>query len=392
MVAALIPGPIDWSLDRDEDGHREYTLVRQVATTSTRDGPATVLTCPGLPLPGSIWLVDNDTDVWAWCRPNARIRRHDDCAKQAPCKLWFVELKFSTKPLKKSLCSQSQFDDPLQEPMEVSGSFLNKQEEATHDRFGQELKTSSHEQVRGPDVEFDVAYPQVVVKQNVLDLQLKLCSRTINTVNESSLWGLDPRMIKLSDFRWEKKYHGQCYEYYTRTFTFDINARTFDRILPDEGTKVLYGHWDQSQGGRWILDPIDLANLIPDKDNPSHFIRATDRYGNPCRILLDGSGKPWNPAASDKKFWCLNDGSDTSLCFEGDCYAAQAYAKASGFTSMAGPFASSLACSTACGNATSGTDPDSFDCTGLVSSPKGEIPVEYYPESDLLQLGIPVNL
>lgn len=42
----------------------------------------------------------------------------------------------------------------------------------------------------------------------------------------------------------------------------------------------------------WILDDID--GDTPDPNNPAHFDRATDRYGNPQKVVLDGGGCPVN--------------------------------------------------------------------------------------------------
>jgi hypothetical protein len=293
MVAVLI-GPLEWSMTRDDEGHREYKLVNLVRCTSKYDGPATAMTCPGLPIPGSLWIVDNDIDVWAWCRWNSTVTPR---LTKEPNYFFEVEQTFSTKPLdlKYQRCNDTPIEDPLLEPNKISGTFTKKQEEAFKDRWGNPITNSAHEQIRGPQIEFDRNYPTVRIEQNVAQLGIELFGPMVDTVNVAPLWGLPRRCIKLSNVSWERKFYGQCFKYYTRTLEFDVNTETFDKDLLDEGTKVLNGKWGAT--GEWQLLDINRPNNIPEPPNPrdpTHFIRATDRLGNNTRIILNGFGMPAN--------------------------------------------------------------------------------------------------
>ena len=73
MATFLKPGPRDWRMIRDGEGHRIYKLKLLVVSTTSLDGPATVLQTPGLPVYGSVWAVDNDVDLWAWCKWDAEV-------------------------------------------------------------------------------------------------------------------------------------------------------------------------------------------------------------------------------------------------------------------------------------------------------------------------------
>lgn len=294
MATILLNGQRTWSCTRDDEGHREYKVTFRVRG-STFDGPANVLQTPGLPLPGSFWLIDNDIDVYAWCRPNATVEPE---IEDEPNRFWSVEMTFSTKPpdSKNQRCQEVQIEDPLLEPQKVSGGMIKYTEEAYQDVFGRPLMNSCHEPLRGPQVEFDMNRPTVKIEQNVAILDLGLCTSMVDTVNRGPLWGLPSRTIKLSNFSWERLFYGQCYVYYKRVFEFDINYRGFDRVLLDEGTKVLKGHWDLTTE-EWVLDEINGQD--PNPKDPTHFMQMVDIKDNPIKIVLNGAGIPYKPFASN---------------------------------------------------------------------------------------------
>lgn len=302
MPSIVGPGPTTYKGSIDSEGWRTYR-VRYKILADPGDGPANILQTPGLPTVGSPWLVNDDVDVYAWFRfdseANPLISGDDD----GPQEYWFVDRMASNKPLppNQQRCQDEPVEDPLLEPQRIRGTFVKYVEEATHDRFGIPIKTSSHEMYRGPSVEFDKNRPQVTIEQNVADLQLGLLSSMVDCLNTAELWGLPPRRIKLSNVSWEKLYHGQCEVYYKRTLEFDIRYEGFDRDLLDEGTKVLYGHWDPDTAtgtgaGLWVTDQIGGSD--PDPDNPTHFIRFKDRNGENCRVLLNGAGLPAETATA----------------------------------------------------------------------------------------------
>jgi hypothetical protein len=285
------------TMERDAEGHREYKVVHQIRRSLKNDGPYSVLNTPGLPLPGAYFYFGNDIDPWAWCRPTASIARHVD--EQGT--FWRVTQTFSTKPIgeedkDKEKCQDQQIEDPLMEPPKISGSFVIYQEEATFDKDGFAILSSSGEPIRGAQVEFDRHKAKVVIQQNVADLQLPLLTAMANTVNDAPLWGMAARCIKFTPTSWERHYHGQCSVYYSRTLEFDVDSETFDRTVLDEGTKVLNGRWGTGAGDPagskgWVELPIDGGR--PDFDNASHWTLFKDRAGNPAHCIIakmiDGS-------------------------------------------------------------------------------------------------------
>lgn len=297
MTATLV-GPMVPSLGRDAEGHREFKLKSLVRVTYG-DGPMVALACPGLPTVGTVWSFSdpslvNDTDDEATCLPTAAVQPHDCKDGEAP-QYYTVEQTFSTKAPdpSKSRCNDTPVGDPLLEPMKVSGSFSKYTEEATSDRFGIAIKTSSHEIVRGPQVEFDKNRTSVTIEQNVADLQLPLWTSMIDTVNDRPLWGLPARYWKMGPPTWERKYKGQCSVYYTRKFTFEARFDGWERDLLDEGNKVLDGKWGPLVAGQdRTYIPRTNSGVALDARNPRNFIKALDPQGNQMRVVLNGAGLP----------------------------------------------------------------------------------------------------
>jgi hypothetical protein len=290
MTCVLNDGQVVWSGTRDAKGYREYK-IKWLVDHAITDGPANVMRTPGLPLPGAMWAFDDDVDPWAWCRPEMDVQLHEH-KEGDPHRHSSVTQTFSNRPpeLSEQRCHDQDIEDPLLEPAKISGSFVRAQEEATHDMFGQPILTSSHEMIRGPQNEWDVDRPTVRIEQNVATpLQAHLLpAQLTNCVNAFPMWGLPPRTIKLTAGPWERKFHGLCSLYYTRTLDFDIRYEGWDRAILDEGTKVLNGHWS---GEYWDLDNVDTS-VPPAYTNPAHFKRYQDRDGNLGRVVLNGRGIP----------------------------------------------------------------------------------------------------
>lgn len=288
MSAEIIGGPRAWAGSRDDEGNREYTLTYRVKTSDVADGPATVMTCPGLPLPGSAWYIGNDIDSWAFCKLGMQVKPVID---NKPNDHWDVTLKFSTKSDTKK-CKDEQIEDPLLQPVKMSGGFTKFQEEAAFDRNGLPIYNSAFEMIRGPQVEFDMNRPTIRFEQNVLNLDLATVAAMVDKVNDSTLWGFPARCVKLSSFTWDQKFYGSCYKYFTRVFEFDFNSRTFDRDVMDEGTKVLRGSWDRVEASATYKQYVIASGV--NYLSPKDYIRYKDWNGENARVILNGRGRPYD--------------------------------------------------------------------------------------------------
>jgi len=282
-MSAIVLGEIGWSGSRDKDGHREYRMKWLIDTRDVELGPAAVFNCPGLPSVGSSWSFFADHDPWAYCWPNWTVQQH--MQGQEKSTLWTVEQLFSTKPLKR--CQDSSIESPLAEPPKISGSFAAESVECHEDRFGNPFRNSALEQIRGKMVEFDETRPSVRVEMNIGTLPLGVIAAMANTVNDSSLWGLGSRMIKLSSATWQRQLYGTCSFYFTVVYEFEANGNTWDRRVLDEGTMCLLGWAPGSALKDNKLDPG-----IADLTDPKNFEQYKDINGENTRVFLDGQGRP----------------------------------------------------------------------------------------------------
>lgn len=289
-MVAILKGRLDWELLRDVDGHREYSIAWLVRTTGLDDGPGTVMLCPELPQIGSYWAFGNESDPWAFCMPDWSVQR----VNRREQDIWWTVLQtFSTRPLRR--CQDMQIENPILEPPDISGTFLKWTEEVKKNKDGALVRTSSHELVRGPLMEFDKNRPTVTIRINTLNLDLETFSDKVDHVNDSRLWGLDPRCVKLSNVSWQRQLYGMCNFYFTKTFEFEVDKRTFDRNYPDIGHRVLKG-W--APGSRWAharIDPDALDSTfgnLPAWLNPANFEIYKDINGENTEVFLDGKGRP----------------------------------------------------------------------------------------------------
>jgi hypothetical protein len=305
---ATVKGPLSWDGDTDDQGYRSYSITHLVLAEIT-EGPESVLSASGLPVRGTSWSFDDDSDQWAYCKS----QKAKQVITKEPGEWWEVTSNFTSKPETDADrnasgdCKDERNEDPLLQRPKVSGSFDKFTEEGTRDRFGLPIESSSHEIFRGAQNEWDDSRPTIRIEQNLADLQLSTITAIRDHVNDGVMWGLPARSVKLGPMSFEKLYYGECYVYYRRTLEFQIKFDTWDRELLDEGTKVLSGHWgtaaevellliEPEDYGVWVLD--DIGGVPPDITNPSHFIRFQDRNSNNARVVLDGTGKPLTDSAN----------------------------------------------------------------------------------------------
>jgi hypothetical protein len=309
MSATLLHGPVKWGMTRDHEGFREYKIVRRILTTSAADGPFTVLNCPGLPAIGGIYYLGNDLDPWVWCYPDAVVELDPEYKAGEPGHSWLLTQTFGNKQGKR--CQDQTVQDPLLEPMKVSGSFVTYNEPALTDKDGNLLQLPSFELMK---IEFDKTRATVRIEQNVAQLGLYDFSAMVNTVNKYPLWGMPERCIKLSRPTWERKVWGTCTYYYTRVFDFDIQppetsndgvvTAGFDRFEGMVGEKVFAGSWSLGGDGKWVYSAeLDSSGGMLD-NIPTNYIRHVDNAGNPTTYAMmrspgdaitpEGAAVPWD--------------------------------------------------------------------------------------------------
>lgn len=379
MSASLWGGPVVWEGGRDDEGHRDYSITFMVKTTTRADGPETVMNCPGLPAVGTFWVLGNDSDVYATVTQYMKASLHQ--AKQGDGIWWTVEMKATTRPLKR--CNDTSIENPVNEPTKISGSFMTEKREATKDRNGDPIRNSAYELIKGPGVEFDEGKPTVKISYNTATLDLPLLAEFMDPphVNDSTLWGLAARCIKVARIDWERKYWASCSVYYTLSMEFDIKYNTHDRDVLDDGYRHLAAK----------------AKL----DSPRSYVVYKDKKGENARCILDGYGCLWHGSLASTAFVNLStstaqvtfpDGhglvkNDTlSIVWSGGERHAMYVDQLGTDGPIPGLAAQDIIIR--------GGEGDNLPATSTVVSaaPAGFNHIEKYPEGNLLLLGIPSSL
>jgi hypothetical protein len=242
-----------------------------------------------------------------------------------PAQYYLVETTFSNHWNKGRRCQDTPIQDPLLEPQQVQGSFTKAQWVAKYDGYGNKLITSANEPLTGAQVTFDYVRPTVSIKQNVANLGLSTFANMVNTVNQYPLWGCPARTIKLTNAPWERKVQGRCCYFYTRTFEFEIdfynqdqdgNPIGFDHEVFDGQSMVLLGNWhtnatlppgdktgtaDPYYGQYMIFASVSdtMPNGLGDYGvlnslSQNEFKPYKSMDNEKARVYLDGHGRPAN--------------------------------------------------------------------------------------------------
>jgi hypothetical protein len=279
---ATLRGLTRWSGNRNREGHRQFNAQWLIMAAET-EGPMSVMNCPGLPAIGSAWSVEADSDIWAFCTPEINVSTLGrDTEKN---EWWLADQIFSTLPQPR--CQDGSIENPLNEPVDVGGSFIKYTENALLDRFGKKIVNSSHERIVSEATEVDANRPTVTIGMNVATAPQGATAQFMDHVNDAIMWGLPPRCVKLSNATWSRKIYGVCNFYYRVDYEFDLNFKTFDKKIPDEGSKVRKWKVDKATGKK-LIDPAG------DITNPDHFWKATDERGEWLGIIPLKNGWPWN--------------------------------------------------------------------------------------------------
>lgn len=299
----------------DEELHRTYTTSFRVFGTGNT-GPLEVANAPGIPTYGSPmrspFVRTNDVDNYAICI--------DVAVDPAPTKakasggggvnantdgyFWTVTATHSTKPQRRPSTPRG---NPLDEPYEISGSFLNTVEDAWRDKDGNVITYTNGAPVN-PPFQIDKARDTLILAYNTANISLPLRARMVKKVNSGPLWGLKKRQVKLERWEYQVKYWGVNNKYIHNVLEFHINldrhprlgcvsgdtgygtssasatgtGTGLDALLPLQG----YYHTTRNQSYRLSADCPDAEGdetMMDKKDNP---------YQEPRSLGCDGCPDP----------------------------------------------------------------------------------------------------
>jgi hypothetical protein len=286
-IYPLLVGPLSQRFRRDEEGHRWYDIDWHVKTESQHDSIAWILSNWPLFAVGSqfnlaaAWPEMRGIDPWAFCTPELNISPHRGIKEQSPVRDWIVSQTWSTKQSWR--CQTFPIENPLYEPVEMSGDFVHENREASTDRFGKPLRHPNFQPIKGPASEYKYSYPTISFKFNSATLPLSTYVELINHVNDAELWGLPERCVRFTDAKWARKVYGDCFYYFEVNYSFEFDIAGFDRKVPAEGTMCL------APDG----NPADPKSMIPCKSATGENINAPlDMFGRQLTVTgydVDGN-------------------------------------------------------------------------------------------------------
>lgn len=272
MASSIIGGtPFDWTLQEDEEGHRDYSIFWHVETDGVTYGPDAALFCPGLPTPGASLNIGNCVDPYAYYqrKGSARLKK-----REARRTTWVVQTDFSTRPVRR--CETSKYENPLLEPHKVRGAGDSFQREAIVDKDGNALLNSAGQRFKGPTVQIEDGWNTLEVEQNVAWINPAVLGTYRYAVNNATFWGFAARTLKVRKLDWIRVLYGTCSYYFTVTTSFQVNPDTWDLHLLDEG------------------DMVKVPGTAPAK-----YRRAKDWQEENVHVLLDGSGNALAAGAAE---------------------------------------------------------------------------------------------
>jgi hypothetical protein len=129
-----------------------------------------------------------------YCSPALELQKL--VSSQNPDIYWKATCTFTSRPLGDD--SQTAFDNPLSQPPRLSGSYSKLTKQAYIDKDDKPVMSSSKEQYNW---EVDDNRPTVSISLTLATLPVATYSQMVDTVNSSTMWGLPPRCIKLSNIK-----------------------------------------------------------------------------------------------------------------------------------------------------------------------------------------------
>lgn len=284
MPTSRVVGPLATRFQRDLEGHRTYEVDWHIETSDYNHNIAYMLAdwplfAVGQPYNlSALWPESIGTDAWAFSTPELNIAPHPNAGEYAKCRNWVVTQTWSTKHSWR--CNTFPVENPLLEPVHLSGDFVHETREVSVDKDDIPLRFPNWEPITGPMTETRLSYPTLNITFNSAGLPISTYVLLINKVNDTELWGLPPRCVRFVDAKWERKVYGSCSYYFTITYTFEINQNTFDNDIPAEGTR-------------------ELIAFDADPNNPDNFKNCKTPDGENTVKQLDASGRPLKKTGVD---------------------------------------------------------------------------------------------
>lgn len=212
----------------DIDGNSTYVVTYRVIVTAATDGPRTCFASGLLPGYGSTYSFGSDSNLWAFYRYYSNFRWEDDKHRLA----WLVDITFDTKPT--TTKPQSPWQNPLDEPWKVSGSFTDLQLEVDRDRNGNKICNSSDE----PKTRvIPYGHDTVHLEGYSATISLSQRAQAVKHVNSAAIWGLAARKVLLRTWSYQIVYNNSD-PFVKHVMDFEINYDGWNENFIDAGTRT----------------------------------------------------------------------------------------------------------------------------------------------------------
>ncbi len=216
--------------DLDYQTNRKYTRVFRVQTNNNLDGPLTVRDADGLP---------NIDDPYADANGNAdtgsRLKDKKAAQDGDNPRLWIITCEFSSETDR----PESKEQDPIKMRAKLSFRAAKRRVAKDVDVDGNAVVNPAEDPF-DPPVEVDEAYLVMEIQKNKLTFNPSDIEQYVNTVNESTWFGMPAQTWLLDDLSADEEEQNGII-YYKAKYVFMLNRDTWSTVLLNVGYNELVG-------------------------------------------------------------------------------------------------------------------------------------------------------
>lgn len=315
--------PKSTQLSVDAEYHRKYTSEYQIYTARFED-PYTTKGMEALPQYGDTYDWYGFVDTWAFCRDITVTRKAEikDQTTNDIRTLWTVRVVHDSKPTGGSNDFQGR-NNPLNDPIVVSGGFGVFKREVTRDRFLDDIVNAVGDPYDSPKAEVDAAVDTLSMSYNTSTIDLGLRANLIGKVNATVMWGLERRRVKLTQWNYSVQRAGPDFEYIKHDFEFQVSfeehpnrfiargprqlglegpgdsvlpLKGYYTTLPNSGELHFKEDWSIGQDTSPMAGPTEsrlFANRVP--DNMEKFASDDEVVNGFGQLEADGTKRESGP-------------------------------------------------------------------------------------------------
>lgn len=244
----------------DESMNRTYVKTLHVMTERNRPpifGYGTSSSVQNLDDFGSPYKWFGFTDQWAFSN-NYQIKRKSEITDPSSGDirtLWTITITYDSKPTNNQK-QQSPREDPTTEEPICRGGFQMFKRGVWRDRKDDPIVNAFGDPY-DPPAEIDSALDTVSISVNTKKINLVQRANAIGKVNSNTMWGLEKRRVKLTQWNWQKLWAGKNFPYVKNDFEFEISFVEHPKTYVAKGPKGVKGYYKTlpNSGERYWIEP-----------------------------------------------------------------------------------------------------------------------------------------